>query len=277
MKQYLELVHEVIDYGNDRLTRGGEARSRFVRQMRFMMRDGFTIITTRKINFANVVAELLWFLSGSQNVHDLQAMGCHIWDANANSGWWLKKAQFDGDVGRIYGVQLRHWRTYGGMEIDQLTRVIESIKKNPYSRRHIITAWNPGELDQMCLPPCHMNHVQFYVANGKLSVHMVQRSADVMIGIPFNISSYALLLHLVAHVTGLQPHELIITTNDTHIYKKHFEKAFIQLERKTNPLPELRLNKSIDEIDLFTQKDIELVGYNPHGEIKYQMMVGEEG
>lgn len=276
MKQYLNLVREVVDWGTDRPSRAGGTRSVFVRQMRFMMRDGFPIVTTRKINFDSVVAELLWFLSGSQNIHDLQAMGCHIWDANANSKWWLKKAQFDGDVGRIYGVQLRHWRVYGGVEIDQLTRVIEGIKKNPHSRRHIITAWNPGEFDQMCLPPCHMNHVQFYVNNGELSVHMVQRSADVMVGVPFNISSYALLLHMIAHITSLKPHELVITTNDTHIYKKHFEKVFVQLEREPGPLPKLKLNQSVDDIDLFTQKDIGLTGYDPQGEIKYEMMIGEE-
>lgn len=267
----MDVLNDILKNGVDRQDRTGIGnRSLFVRQIRFDMTRGFPIVTTKKIAFNSAKAELLWFLSGGRDVKELQKMGCHIWDANAEASYWKPKAQFDGDVGRIYGVQWRRWRVHGGAEIDQLAGVIDRIKKDPNDRRHIVTAWNPGELDQMALPPCHMIY-QFYVAEGMISLHMVQRSCDMFLGVPFNISSYALLLAMVAQVTELKPRETIITLNDVHIYKNHFEQVKEQLKRAPLPLPKLWLNPNRKNIDDFKMDDVQLIDYKSHPAIKAPM------
>ncbi|MEK9186243.1 MAG: thymidylate synthase [Patescibacteria group bacterium] len=273
MKQYLDVLAEVLDKGVDRPDRTGVGNlSLFVRQMRFNLQEGFPIVTTKKVSFNLVKAELLWFISGSQDVKELQKLGCHIWDANAEATYWKPKAQFDGDLGRVYGVQWRKWRAYGGLVVDQLADVIGRIKKDPYDRRHVVSAWNPGELEQMALPSCHMIY-QFYVARGKISLHMLQRSCDMFLGVPFNISSYGLLLFMVAQVCDLIPDELIITLNDTHVYKNHFEQVKQQLTRHPFLLPKLWLNPEVKNIGSFKMDDIKLVDYKCHPGIKAPMAV----
>ncbi len=273
MKQYLDVLREVLERGVDRPDRTGIGnRSVFVRQMRFDIAEGFPIITTKKVAFDLVKAELLWFISGSQDVKELQKLGCHIWDANANAEYWKVKAEFEGDVGRIYGVQWRKWRRSDGTAYDQLGDVINRIKKNPSDRRLIVMAWNPGELEQMALPPCHA-FFQFFVANGRLSLQMYQRSCDMFLGVPFNIASYALLLHLVAQTTGLRPGEFIHTLGDVHIYLNHFEQAKTQLQREPLPLPKLWLNPAVTSIDNFKMDDIQLINYRHHPAISAPMAV----
>lgn len=237
------------------------------------MAKGFPIITTKKIAFkSNVKPELLWFISGSSDNKELQKLGGEIWTANANAPYWKPMAKFEGDLGRVYGVQWRHWRRPDGTEVDQLKQIIERIKKDPNDRRLIVSAWNPGELAEMALPPCHMIF-QFYVVNGGLSLHMVQRSCDSFLGVPFNISSYALLLAMVAQVTETKPKELIITFDDVHIYLNHFEQVKIQLARAPMALPQLWLNPAVKNIDDFKMDDIKLVGYKHHPKIKGEMAV----
>lgn len=271
MKQYLDVLKDILEHGADRSDRTGVGnRSLFVRTMRFDMRESFPIVTTKKIFFNLIKAELLWFLTGSSDVKELQKLGCHIWDANAEASNWKSRAGFDGDLGRVYGVQWRKWRTPDGQEIDQLGGVIARIKKDPNDRRLIVTAWNPGELDQMALPPCHMLY-QFYVANGELSLYMVQRSCDSFLGVPFNISSYALLLAMVAQVTATKPREVILSFNDVHIYKNHFDQVREQLQREPLPLPQLWLNSEVKDIDDFKMDDIKLIGYKSHPVIKGEM------
>ena len=273
MKQYLNLLRDVLENGIDRPDRTGTGtRALFGKQMRFHMDKGFPSVTTKKLAFNIMTAELLWFISGSRDIGELQKMGCHIWDANAEADYWKPKAEFVGDVGRIYGVQWRSWRTPDGDTIDQLHQVIERIKENPTSRRHIVTAWNPGELDEMALPPCHILF-QFFVADGTLSLHMFQRSCDLFLGVPFNIASYSLLLHMVAQVTGLKPGEFVHTLSDAHIYHNHFDQVKTQLTREPKPLPELQLNPEITTIDDFTMGDIKLVNYKYHPGIKAPMAV----
>ena len=199
-------------------------------------------------------------------------MGCHIWDANANADYWKPKAKFEGDLGRVYGVQWRHWRKPDGTEVDQLADVIERIKKDPNDRRLIVSAWNPGELDMMALPPCHMIF-QFYVANGKLSLHMFQRSCDMFLGVPFNIASYALLLFMVAKETGLTPHECVLTLGDAHIYHDHFSAVEEQLTRTPHKLPSLWLNPEVKDIWSYTPEDIKLENYEHDETIKAPMAV----
>jgi len=273
MKAYLDGLRKILEEGVDRPDRTGVGtRALFGLQMRYNLADGFPVVTTKKLAFKSMTAELLWFIRGSRDVRELQQLGSHIWDANAHADYWTPRAQFEGDVGRIYGVQWRSWRTPDGREIDQLKQVIEGIRTKPYSRRHVVTAWNPGELEEMALPPCHILY-QFFVANGTLSLHMFQRSCDMFLGVPFNIASYSLLLHMVAQVTGLKPGEFVHTLSDAHIYQNHFEQVKAQLARKPKSLPTLRLNPEIKDIDAFTMDDIRLENYHPHPAIRAPMAV----
>jgi thymidylate synthase len=273
MQQYLTLLKKVLDEGDDRTDRTKVGtRSIFGQQMRFNLANGFPAVTTKKLAFKAVTAELLWFLSGSSDNKELQKMGCHIWDANAEASYWKPKARFEGDLGRVYGVQWRSWQGPKGKVVDQIAQVIERIQKDPTDRRLIVSAWNPGELDQMALPPCHL-FFQFYVAKGKLSLQMYQRSADMFLGVPFNIASYSLLLQMVAQVTHLEVGEFIHVLGDTHIYKNHFEQVKIQLSREPLPLPKLWLNPAVKTIDDFKMEDIKLIDYQFHPSIKAAMAV----
>jgi len=274
MIQYLKALKFIMDSGVERMDRTGiGTKAVFGLQMRYDMADGFPAMTTKKLAFEAVKAELLWFISGSSDVKDLNNLGCHIWDANAFADYWKPKAKFEGDVGRIYGVQWRGWKASASDKtIDQLSGVINRIKKNPYDRRLIVTAWNPGELEEMALPPCHM-FFQFFVADGKLSVQMYQRSCDMFLGVPFNIASYSLLLHMVAQVTELKPGEFVHTLGDAHIYLNHFDQVKTQLERSPYPLPRLWLNPEIKNIDDFRMEDIKLIDYKFHPAIKAPMAV----
>lgn len=273
MRQYLKLLKYILKNGVDRPDRTGiGTRAIFGAQLRFKMKDGFPVVTTKKLIFKSVKAELLWFLKGSSDIKELHKLGTHIWDANANAPYWKSKARFQGDVGRIYGVQWRKWKTSQEKTIDQLAEVIQEIKENPYSRRHLVLAWNPGELDKMCLPPCHILF-QFLVAKNKLSLLMYQRSCDMFLGVPFNIASYSLLLHMVAQVTNLKPGEFIHFLGDAHIYHNHFDQVKEQLKREPYPLPRLWLNPKIKNIDDFQMEDIKLINYQHHPPIKAPMAV----
>lgn len=282
MRIYLDTLKEILENGVDREGRNGITRGLFTKQMRFKMSDGFPAVTTKKLAFRSVAAELLWFMNGSGDNNELLRLGCTIWKANADADYWKPKAKFDGDLGRVYGVQWRHWTNSDGKVTDQLSEIIERIKKDPNDRRLIITAWNPGEIDQMALPPCHMI-MQFYVANGKLSLHMFQRSCDMFLGVPFNIASYALMLHLVAQMTGLVPDELILTLGDAHIYKEHFEVVKEQIKRTPKRLPQLWINpdiKSLADLDINKIKEpndiyklVKLVNYEHDETLKAKMVV----
>ena len=273
MKQYLDALRNVLENGVEKKDRTGiGAKALFGMQMRFNMKDGFPAVTTKKLAFNSMKAELLWFIKGSSDNNELMKMGSKIWEANANSPYWKPKAKFDGDLGRIYGVQWRHWKGPDGKEIDQLAGAIKLIKEDPSSRRIIVNAWNPAELEQMALPPCHM-FFQFFVAGNKLSLQMYQRSCDMFLGVPFNIASYSLLLHMVAQVTNLEAHDFIHTLGDAHIYQNHFEQVKEQLSRKPLPLPQLKLNPDVKSIDDFKMEDIELVNYEHHPPIKATMAV----
>lgn len=273
MQQYLDALQYIMAQGTDKPTRTGmDTRGIFGMQMRYKMSEGFPAITTKKLAFEAVKAELLWFIQGNSDVKELQKLGCHIWDANAEAPYWKPRARFEGDLGRVYGVQWRSWQTADGRTVDQLKGAIEQIKTNPYDRRIMITAWNPGEIDQMALPPCHA-FFQFYVADGKLSLQMYQRSCDMFLGVPFNIASYSLLLHMVAQVTGLAPGEFIHTLGDAHIYHNHFEQVKEQLSRTLYPLPKLWLNPEITDIEKFNMEDIRLTDYQHHPAIKASMAV----
>lgn len=273
MLQYLSVLKNILENGTDRDDRTGVGtRAVFGMQMRYNLTDGFPALTTKKLAFNTVKAELLWFLSGSSDVRELQKLGCHIWDANAEAPYWKDKARFPGDLGRVYGVQWRSWQAPGGKTVDQIHEVIERIKKNPYDRRLIVSAWNPGELEQMALPPCHA-FFQFFVAGGKLSLQMYQRSCDMFLGVPFNIASYALLLCMVAQVTGLEVGEFVHTLGDAHIYLNHFEQVREQVNREPYSLPKLWLNPEIKNIDNFKMDDIKLLDYECHPAIKAEMAV----
>lgn len=273
MRQYLDALKTILEHGNVRDDRTGVGtHALFGMHMRFRMSDGFPALTTKKLAFQQMKAELLWFLSGSSNINELHKLGCHIWDANGVADYWKQKAKFEGDLGRIYGVQWRDWRSSNGKHIDQLTSVIERIKTNPTDRRLVVTAWNPGELDEMVLPPCHV-FFQFFVAGNNLSLQMYQRSADMFLGVPFNIASYSLLLHMVAQVTNLTPYEFIHILGDAHIYKNHFDAVKEQLLRKPTKLPILWLNPEITSIDNFKMEDIDLLDYNYQPAIKAPMAV----
>ena len=281
MKQYLEAMKYVLEHGQDKPNRTGiDTRSVFGMQQRYDLRAGFPAVTTKKLAFKTMTAELLWFISGSSDNKKLNELGCHIWDANAEADYWKPKARFDGDLGRVYGVQWRHWQKPDGAgEVDQLANLIENIKavaKDPtlsVARRLVLTAWNPGEYDQMALPPCHM-FAQFYVsADGYLSANMYQRSCDLFLGVPFNIASYSLLLSMLAQVTGLKPGEFVHTLGDAHIYANHFDQVKIQLARTPRTLPKLWLNPEITDIEKFTMDDIKLEDYQFDPPIKAEMAV----
>jgi len=303
MKQYLELLQDILTNGESKDDRTGTGTiSVFGRNLRFDLRRNFPAVTTKKLAWKACVGELLWFIEGTGDerrlaelTHGTRDGVTTIWTPNALASYWKPKAKFEGDLGRVYGVQWRHWQTpivheqetfkddfgnyynRGGSvhikETDQLSNLIEGLKKDPNGRRHILSAWNPGELDQMALPPCHVM-CQFYVnKNRELSCHMYQRSVDVFLGLPFNIASYALLTHLIAQVCGYGVGELIVSTGDTHIYQNHVEQVKEQLTRTPYDLPKLWLNPDIKEIDKFTMDDIKLIGYESHGAIKANMAV----
>ncbi|MDO8600326.1 MAG: thymidylate synthase [bacterium] len=273
MRQYLDALQHIMEHGVDRPNRTGiDTRAVFGLPLRFSMKDGFPAMTTKKLAFNSMKAELLWFISGSSDVKELQKLGSRIWDANAEADYWKPKAKFEGDLGRVYGVQWRSWRTSDGREIDQLAHAIQTIKERPNDRRIIVSAWNPGELDAMALPPCHMMY-HFFTSGNKLSLLMYQRSCDMFLGVPFNIASYSLLLHLVAHITGREADECILMLGDAHIYHNHFDQVREQLSRMPYSLPKLKLNPAVKHIDDFTMDDIELVDYQYHPAIKAPMAV----
>lgn len=268
-----------MNEGIDREGRNGKTRALFAIQMRFNMADGFPAVTTKKLAFKAVKSELLWFLAmkdreraSDEDLKILNGTERTIWTDNAESDYWMPKSQFKGDLGRVYGIQWRNWKSPDGQVVDQIARLIEGIQNKPGDRRHIVTAWNPGELDDMALPPCHM-FFQCFVAEGKLSLHMVQRSCDMFLGVPFNIASYSLLLHMLAQVTGLKAHEAILTLQDAHIYHEHFDAVKEQLSREPFALPQIKINPDVKDIDGFTMEDIELVNYQSHPSIKAKMIV----
>lgn len=264
MKVYHDLLEHVLQHGTDRGDRTGTGtRSVFGHQMRFDLQQGFPLVTTKKVHTRSIIHELLWFLMGDSNVKYLQENGVRIWNEWADE---------DGELGPVYGVQWRSWPAAGGREIDQITQLIEQLKNNPNSRRHIINAWNVGEIENMALPPCHAMF-QFYVADGKLSCQLYQRSADLFLGVPFNIASYALLTMMIAQVVGLEPGDFVHTFGDAHIYHNHFDQVKLQLSREERPLPQMKLNPEITSIFDFTYEDFELVGYDPHPTIKAPIAV----
>jgi len=264
MKQYLDLLTHVLDNGYHKSDRTGTGTiSVFGYQMRFDLSQGFPLLTTKKLHVKSIIHELLWFLNGGTNTKYLNENGVTIWNEWANE---------DGELGPVYGYQWRSWPKPDGTSVDQISAAIESIKSNPDSRRHIVSAWNVGYLDKMALPPCHLLF-QFYVAGGKLSCQMYQRSCDIFIGVPFNIASYALLTLLMARTTGLEPGEFIHTLGDAHIYLNHLEQVKLQLTREPFPLPEMKLNPEISNIFDFTFKDFQLENYQAHSHIKGQIAV----
>ena len=275
MKTYNDVLRKIMDEGVDRVGRNATTRALFAMQMRFKMADGFPAVTTKKLAFKAVKSELLWFLEASHDDNRLKELNGSektIWTDNAQADYWKPKAKFDGDLGRIYGVQWRKWQTTDGRIVDQIKDAVEKIKKSPSDRRIIVTAWNPGEIDQMALPPCHMLF-QFFVADGKLSLHMVQRSCDMFLGVPFNIASYSLLLHMMAQVTGTVADECVLTLNDAHVYHEHFDAVQEQLSREPMKLCSLRLNPEVKDIDSFTMDDIALENYVSHPAIGAKMIV----
>lgn len=259
MKQYLDLLNRIITEGSKKEDRTGTGTiGIFGNQMRFNLADGFPLLTTKKLHLKSIIYELLWFLKGDTNVKYLQDNGVRIWNEWADE---------NGDLGPVYGHQWRSWPDGKGGTIDQIKNVIDLIINHPESRRMIVSAWNVAEVNQMALPPCH-TMFQFYVANGKLSLQLYQRSADTFLGVPFNIASYALLLQMVAQVTGLEAGEFIHTTGDTHLYLNHIEQAKIQLSREPRPLPTMKINPDVKSIFDFQYDDFELVGYDPWPHIK---------
>ncbi|MBF1429939.1 MAG: thymidylate synthase [Prevotella melaninogenica] len=254
MQQYLNLLNRILTEGTQKGDRTGTGTlSIFGHQMRFDLRDGFPLLTTKKLHLKSIIYELLWFLRGDTNVHYLQEHGVRIWNEWADE---------NGELGPVYGHQWRSWPDYKGGTIDQIKNVVDMIKHNPDSRRMLVTAWNPAEVDDMALPPCHCLF-QFYVADGRLSLQLYQRSADSFLGVPFNIASYALLLQMIAQVTGLEAGEFIHTTGDTHLYLNHLEQAKLQLTREPRPLPKMKINPDVKDIFDFKYEDFELIGYDP--------------
>jgi len=304
MKTYLQALHEVLETGTARTDRTGTGTiGIFGMQQRYNLAKGFPAVTTKKLAWRSVVGELLWMIEGSGDerrlaeiTHGTKDGTVTIWTPNALAPYWKPRAKFEGDLGRVYGVQWRHWRaikpreanatftdsfgsTYRRVgndvevkEVDQLTQLIEGIRADPYGRRHILTAWNPGELDSMALPPCHC-FAQFYVSDGRLSCQMYQRSCDMFLGVPFNIASYSLLTHMIAQVCGLDVGEFVHVLGDAHIYLDHIEQVKEQLSRGPLPAPRLLLSPGIDDITKFTMADIVLHNYESHGAIKAKMAV----
>ena len=264
MKQYLDLLNEINTHGTVKHDRTGTGtKSIFGHQMRFRMADGFPLLTTKKLHVKSIIHELLWFIRGETNIKSLKEAGVSIWDEWADE---------NGDLGPVYGYQWRSWPAPDGRHIDQIANVTEQIKKNPDSRRLIVSAWNPALVDEMALPPCH-TMFQFYVADGKISCQLYQRSADIFLGVPFNIASYALLTMMMAQVCGLEIGEFIHTFGDAHLYSNHMEQAKLQLSRDFRPLPEMKINPEVKDLFAFKFEDFELTGYNPHPHIKAEVAV----
>ena len=264
MKQYLDLLQHVLDNGTDKSDRTGTGtRSVFGYQMRFNLADGFPVLTTKKLHLKSIIHELLWFLAGDTNIRYLKENGVRIWDEWADE---------NGDLGRVYGAQWRSWRGANGETVDQIANVVRQIRQTPDSRRLIVSAWNPAEIDSMALPPCHALF-QFYVANGKLSCQLYQRSADIFLGVPFNIASYALLTMMMAQVCGLQAGEFVHTLGDAHLYQNHLEQAQLQLTREPRALPKMHINPDVRDIFAFKFDDFTLSDYDPHPHIKAEVSV----
>ena len=264
MKQYLELLSHVRTTGVPKDDRTGTGTiSVFGYQMRFDLSKGFPAITTKKMHFRSIIGELLWFLSGDTNIRSLHEQGVSIWDEWADA---------DGNLGPIYGYQWRSWPTADGRHIDQISRLLEQIKSNPSSRRHIVSAWNVGEIEKMALPPCH-TLFQFYVADGRLSCQLYQRSADIFLGVPFNIASYSLLTMMVAQIAGLEPGDFVHTLGDAHLYRNHLEQADLQLTREPRALPQMKINPDVSSLFDFKYEDFEIVGYDPYPGIRAPVAV----
>ncbi len=264
MKQYLDLLRHIRENGVMKEDRTGVGtQSVFGYQMRFDLRDGFPLLTTKKVHLKSIIHELLWFIAGDTNIKYLKDNGVSIWDEWADE---------NGDLGPVYGHQWRSWPAPDGRTIDQLAQVVDMIRRNPDSRRLLVSAWNPGEVDKMALPPCHCLF-QFYVADGRLSCQLYQRSADVFLGVPFNIASYALLTMMIACTSGLEPGEFIHTTGDTHIYRNHFDQVALQLSREPRPLPRMIINPDVKSVFDFRYEDFRLEGYDPWPAIKAPVAV----
>lgn len=264
MRQYLDLMSHVLEKGAKKEDRTGTGTlSVFGYQMRFDLSEGFPLLTTKKLHLKSIIYELLWFLRGDTNIKYLRERGVNIWNEWADA---------NGELGPVYGAQWRSWKTADGRAVDQISQVIDQIRRNPDSRRLIVSAWNAGEIPKMALPPCHLLF-QFYVADGKLSCQMYQRSADIFLGLPFNIASYALLTIMIAQVCDLEPGEFILTLGDAHLYSNHFEQARLQLEREPLQLPRMKINPSVHSIFEFDYHDFELVGYEAHPHIKAEVAV----
>ncbi|MCK2096376.1 thymidylate synthase [Thauera aromatica] len=264
MQQYLDLMRHVLEHGDPKTDRTGTGTlSVFGWQMRCRLQDGFPLLTTKKLHTRSIIHELLWFLQGDTNIRYLNEHGVSIWDE------WADES---GDLGPVYGKQWRRWEAADGRTIDQISRLVDGLKRNPDSRRHIVSAWNPGEVDRMALPPCHALF-QLYVANGRLSCQLYQRSADIFLGVPFNIASYALLTHMLAQACELEVGDFVWTGGDCHLYTNHLEQAREQLARAPRPLPRLKLNPEVKDIFAFRLEDIALEGYDPHPHIKAPVAV----
>lgn len=264
MKQYLDLLSHVMEHGVEKKDRTGTGTiSTFGYQMRFDLSQGFPLMTTKKLHLKSILHELLWFLSGSTNIKYLQDKGVRIWNEWADA---------EGNLGPVYGYQWRSWPASDGRHIDQITAVVNSLKNNPDSRRHIVSAWNVGEIEKMALPPCHILF-QFYVAEGRLSCQLYQRSADIFLGVPFNIASYSLLTMMMAQVTGYEPGEFIHTLGDAHIYLNHIDQVKLQMTREPRSLPVMTINKAVSDIFMFKYEDFTLAGYDPHPVIKGEISV----
>lgn len=264
MKQYLDLLEHVMENGVDRMDRTGTGtRGVFGHQMRFDLSEGFPMLTTKKLHLKSIVHELIWFLAGDTNIKYLKDNGVRIWDEWADE---------NGDLGPVYGKQWRRWETNDGRVIDQVSKIVDAIKTNPYSRRHIVSAWNPAEVDDMALPPCHCLF-QFHVADGKLSCQLYQRSADIFLGVPFNIASYALLTHMMADACDLEAGDFVHTFGDAHIYSNHFEQVRTQLQRAPRELPKLKLKKNGQSVFDYIFEDVKIEGYDPHPHIAGKVAV----
>ncbi len=264
MKAYLDLLRHVLENGTNRTDRTGTGtHSVFGHQLRFNLEEGFPLLTTKKVHLKSIIHELLWFLSGDTNVKYLQDNGVSIWNEWADE---------EGNLGRVYGAQWRSWQSSSGESIDQIQEVLASLRRDPYSRRHLVVAYNPGEIKQMALPPCHA-FFQFYVADGRLSCQLYQRSADIFLGVPFNIASYALLTMMMAQVLDLRPGDFVHTFGDLHLYNNHIEQAKLQLSRDTRSLPVMKINPSVRDLFSFRYEDFTLEAYDPHPAIKAPVAV----